>query len=80
MPLTIIAGRAGSGKSAVIYERINELGRAGINAVLLVPEQFTLQAERELIESGNGRGFMTVKRHEYDAAYVGCNVYSARAS
>ncbi len=60
MPLTIIAGRAGSGKSAVIYDRINELGKAGTKAVLIVPEQFTLQAERELIESGNGRGFMTV--------------------
>ena len=60
MPLTIIAGRAGSGKSAVIYNKINELGRKNINAVLIVPEQFTLQAERELIASGNAKGFFTV--------------------
>ena len=60
MPLTIIAGRAGSGKSALVYNRINELAAKGQDACLLVPEQFTLQAERELIASGNGRGFMSV--------------------
>ena len=58
MPITIIAGRAGSGKSAKLYEKINELGAGNIEAVLLVPEQFTLQAERALIESGNGHGFL----------------------
>ena len=60
MPLLIITGRAGSGKSAIIYDSINKLAKNGINACLLVPEQFTLQAERELIASGNGRGFMSV--------------------
>jgi len=60
MPLTVIAGRAGSGKSAIIYEKINELGKKKQSAALLVPEQFTLQAERELIASGNGKGFLSI--------------------
>ncbi len=60
MPVRVIAGRAGSGKSAVIYNEINKLAKDGKSAVLLVPEQFTLQAENELIQSGNTKGFMTV--------------------
>ncbi len=60
MPVTIIAGRAGSGKSAVLYKKINELSKRNIGAVLLVPEQFTLQAEHELIASGKNSGFISV--------------------
>ncbi len=60
MPITIIAGRAGSGKSALLYDYINKLGSKNIEAVLLVPEQFTLQTERELIASGNENGFLSI--------------------
>ena len=60
MPITKIAGIAGSGKSAMLYKKINELGANNKQAVLLVPEQFTLQAERELIASGNGSGFLSI--------------------
>ncbi len=60
MSFKVIAGRAGSGKSAIIYNRINDLVKNNIPAVLLVPEQFTLQAERELIASGNSKGLLTV--------------------
>ena len=60
MPVTVIAGRAGSGKSAALYDKINTLIKSGADAVLIVPEQFTLQAERELIASSGKNGLFTV--------------------
>lgn len=47
--LKIITGRAGSGKTAEIYRHINELALSGQDGtVLIVPEQFSHEAEREL--------------------------------
>ena len=60
MPITIITGRAGSGKSAKLYELINVLGVQNKEVLLIVPEQFTLQAERELIASNQNNGYLSV--------------------
>lgn len=59
MPITVIAGRAGSGKSALLYQKLNKLGSDNTDAVLLVPEQFTLQAERELLKSSD-KGYLSL--------------------
>ena len=52
MKVVHIAGRAGSGKSRLIFNQIKEqLNRNdGRKLILLVPEQFTLQSERDLIQ------------------------------
>ncbi len=49
--LKFIYGRAGSGKSYNIINRITVDAKAGKKAVLLVPEQFTFQSERALLEA-----------------------------
>ena len=49
MSLQLIYGRAGSGKSTFCLNEINEKSQAQDNAlILLVPEQFSLQAEKNL--------------------------------
>jgi len=51
MSLRFIYGRAGSGKTRFCLEEIKEKLAAGVThpLILLVPEQFTFQAERDLI-------------------------------
>jgi len=51
--LRVIVGRSGCGKSALIYEEIAALAAGGEEGiVLLVPEQYAFNAERELARSG----------------------------
>lgn len=60
--MNIIVGRQGSGKSTVVYRQIKQcLDRGEDNLILIVPEQFTLQAERELIEELKGPGIINVE-------------------
>lgn len=61
MSLRFIAGRAGKGKSYYIYNEIKQhLQEASGNEhlILLVPEQYTLQAERDFIEKTGLEGIM----------------------
>ncbi len=60
MTIRYIFGRAARGKSYLALEEIKEkLKEEGDNKlILLVPEQFTLQAERDLIEKQNLKGIM----------------------
>ncbi len=64
MPLHILAGRAGSGKSFVCIDSLAKLLRGrGVHssvpsAFLLVPEQFTLQAERNLLDHPSCPGLL----------------------
>lgn len=51
MGLRFIIGRAGSGKTTRCMEEIIEKGKAGGRQVLIVPEQFTSQTERDFIEA-----------------------------
>ena len=47
--LKFLIGRAGSGKSAAVYTRIHALAEADTPVMLLVPEQFTMENEREML-------------------------------
>lgn len=60
MAIRYIFGRAGRGKSYLVLEEIGERLRqeGDKKLILLVPEQFTLQAERDLIEKQNLRGII----------------------
>ena len=49
--INFITGRAGSGKSAYVRERIQACLAHGGKPALVVPEQFTFEAERELSEA-----------------------------
>lgn len=46
--LQLILGRAGSGKTWELYDRIGRTVQDGGRAILLVPEQFSFENEREL--------------------------------
>jgi ATP-dependent helicase/nuclease subunit B len=61
--IRFIVGRAGSGKSHRVLQEIDQCLRAGgeERLILLVPEQFTLQAERDLIQKLNLPGIMRVE-------------------
>lgn len=60
MAIRYIFGRAGTGKSYFVLEEIRKkLGEKGDNKLLLlVPKQFTLQAERDLIRKQDLKGIM----------------------
>lgn len=60
--MNLILGRKGTGKSRIIYNQIKkciEKGEDGL--ILIVPEQFTFQAERELIEVLDSPGILDVE-------------------
>lgn len=66
--IQVVTGRSGSGKTKSIYEFLAQLeresstaGDPGITVWLIVPEQFTLQAERELISYQNLEGLLRVQ-------------------
>ena len=54
MNVTLLLGRANTGKSAAIFDRLATCQRAGERAVLIVPEQYTFEAERALSERLGG--------------------------
>lgn len=62
MSLQFVFGNSGSGKSGKLYESI--LRRAGEhpdqNFIILVPEQFTMQTQRELVERQKNHAIMNV--------------------
>lgn len=51
MALTFVCGRAKSGKSKYIYDKIKELSAAGEEVMLIVPEQYSHAAEKKLLEA-----------------------------
>ena len=63
MSLRLIMGRAGSGKSWFVLEDIKKSLHSGIKRprILLVPEQFSFQAEKELAEVMEGEGVLEVQ-------------------
>lgn len=58
MAVTVLLGKAGSGKSTQCYREIQACAAAGGKALLLVPDQATYGAERHLAESSDGQGFL----------------------
>ena len=61
MGLRFIIGRAGSGKTTRCMEEIIEKGKAGGRQVLIVPEQFTSQTERDFIRQRQAEGIAAAK-------------------
>lgn len=63
MKLKYIIGRSGAGKTHHIISEINERINASAenNLILIVPEQFTLQAERDLIKKMKKEGIIQVE-------------------
>lgn len=63
MSVRFVLGRAGVGKSYTIFEEIKqELAlNHGKRLILLVPEQYTLQAERDLLKSLDVPGIMGIE-------------------
>ncbi|MFA9399329.1 MAG: hypothetical protein ACERKV_13830, partial [Clostridiaceae bacterium] len=49
MSLRFIYGRAGSGKSYFCYNDIDEKLKQGKKVIILVPEQFSFQTQRNII-------------------------------
>ena len=63
MAVKFVLGRAGVGKSSYIFQEIKQ-ELAGDNEkplILLVPEQYTLQAERDLLNNLDVPGIMGVE-------------------
>lgn len=58
MGMKVIAGRAKSGTSDAILEGIKNRTTAGEHAVLIVPEQYSFQAERDLVEKLDKPGIL----------------------
>ena len=63
MSITMYYGRAGSGKTRAVYERIRQVITEcpGDPIILLVPEPATYRVERELAEFMPQGGFTTVR-------------------
>lgn len=63
MSITMYYGRAGSGKTRAVYERIKQVISEcpGEPIILLVPEPATYRVERELAECMPHKGFTTVR-------------------
>ncbi|MGV8147126.1 MAG: helicase-exonuclease AddAB subunit AddB [Alkaliphilus sp.] len=63
MKIKYIIGRSGAGKTHHIISEINERinATAENNLILIVPEQFTLQAERDLIKKMKKEGIIQVE-------------------
>jgi ATP-dependent helicase/nuclease subunit B len=49
--LHLIFGRSGSGKTSFALNKANEAASGGKNVVLIVPEQFTFETERALVQN-----------------------------
>lgn len=62
MALQMIFGSSGSGKSSYVYERILEQAKEAPDKMffVVVPEQFTMQTQRELVQRQENHSIMNV--------------------
>ena len=62
MALQFIMGGSGAGKTRFLYERLIEESerRPGQQFVLIVPEQFTMQTQKEIVSLHPRRGTMNI--------------------
>ena len=62
MALQFIFGNPGSGKSHYLYEHIirESMKHPDINYIILVPEQFTMQTQKELVLRHPRHGIMNL--------------------
>jgi ATP-dependent helicase/nuclease subunit B len=60
--LRFVAGRAGAGKSTWIYRSVKkDMEKSSLPVYIVVPEQFTLQTEKELIAALGAKGLMQAR-------------------
>ena len=62
MALQFILGNSGSGKSHYLYQHIIEesLCHPDVNFLILVPEQFTMQTQKDLVSMHPKKGIMNI--------------------
>ena len=62
MSLQFVMGPSGSGKSHYLYQKITEesIDNPDKNYIVLVPEQFTMQTQKELVMKSPRKGIMNV--------------------
>ena len=62
MPLQFILGSSGAGKSHTIYQQIIDESRQfpERNYIVLVPEQFTMQTQKQLVEMHPAHAIMNI--------------------
>lgn len=62
MSLQLILGGSGSGKSHLVYERIIEqsIAHEEMNYLVIVPEQFTMQTQKDLVSMHPHHGIMNI--------------------
>lgn len=62
MPLQFILGSSGAGKSHTIYQKIIDESRqfSNRNYIVLVPEQFTMQTQKQLVEMHPAHAIMNI--------------------
>lgn len=62
MSLQFIMGPSGAGKSHYLYQKVTEeaLANPAQNYIVLVPEQFTMQTQRDLVMASPKKGIMNI--------------------
>lgn len=62
MPLQFVFGPSGSGKSTYLYKRVikESMLHPKQNYIVLVPEQFTMQTQKDLVSMHPGKGIMNI--------------------
>ena len=63
MSLQFIMGPSGSGKSHYLYEKVIKESQTNPNKkyIVVVPEQFTMQTEKDLIMYSPNKGIMNIE-------------------
>lgn len=62
MPLQLILGSSGSGKSYYLYNKIIEksVENKDVNYIAIVPEQFTMQTQKDIVSMHPNKGVMNI--------------------
>ena len=62
MALKFILGNSGSGKTEYMYEQVVKLAEADVrkNYLVVVPEQFTMQTQRKLVDLSSNHAIMNI--------------------
>lgn len=68
MALQLVLGNSGSGKSEYIYKKITEEAAKNITKdyLVIVPEQFTMQTQRKLVELSTNKAIMNIDVLSFD--------------
>ena len=63
MSLKIITGRSGAGKSTRVYGWVAEEAKKNPkqNYLVIVPDQFTMQTQADLVNASAGGGIMNIE-------------------